>query len=111
MEVCALDLREYQLCAKFSKCEILAGSSGILRPCGIYRWYSSGSKEDRCHHRVAKADNSHRSKKFSRFSKLFQEICEGFLQDYDAFDKANLEEYQVHLDWQMREHFQLLKDL
>ena len=60
---------------------------------------------------MVKVDNSHRSKKFSRFSKLFQENCEGFLQDYDAFDKANLEECQVYLDWHKWKHFQLLNEL
>ena len=40
---------------------------------------------------MAKADNSHRSKKFSGFSKLLQEICEGFLQDSSSFDKDNSE--------------------
>ena len=81
MEVCALDLREHQLCAKFSKCEILAGSSGILRPCDIYRWYSSGSKEDRSHIRVAKVDNNHGSGFLSlvgyyrRFMKEFSKIA------------------------------------
>ena len=34
-------------------------------------------------------------KKFSRFSRLLQEICEGFLQDSGTFDKVNSEECQV----------------
>ena len=56
---------------------ILTGSSGILKPCGIYRWYSSGSKEDRSHIRVAKVDNSHGSEMFSEFNRLLREIYEG----------------------------------
>ena len=61
---------------------------------------------------MAKADNSHRSKKFSGFSKLLQEICEGFLQDYDAFDKDNSKK-NVKFNWMDRceERFMLLKDL
>ena len=44
---------------------------------------------------MAKADNSDWSEKFSGFSGLLQEICEGFLQDSSTFDKANLEKCQV----------------
>ena len=76
MEVCALDLREHQLCAKFLKCKILAGSSGILKPCDIYIWYSSGFEEDRSHIRVARVDNDHGSEMFSEFSMLLREIYE-----------------------------------
>ena len=82
-------LREHQLYAEFSKYDILAGSSGILRPCGIYRWYSSGSKEDGSHIRVAKVDNSHGSEIFSEFSRLLQEINEGIFQNSSAFDRAS----------------------
>ena len=60
---------------------------------------------------MAKADNSHKSKKFPGFSRLIQEINEGIFQNSNAFDRASSEKCQVHLDWQMREHFQLLKDL
>ena len=36
--------------------------------------------------------------KFSRFNKLLKEICEGFLQDSSAFDKANSENIKFKLD-------------
>ena len=36
--------------------------------------------------------------KFSRFNKLLQEICELFLQDSSAFDKANSENIKFKLD-------------
>ena len=36
--------------------------------------------------------------KFSRFNKLLKEICEGFLQDSNAFDKANSENIKFKLD-------------
>ena len=71
-------LREHQLYAEFSKYDILAGSSGILRPCGIYRWYSSGSKEDRSHIRVAKVDNSHGSAIFSELAGYYRRLMKEF---------------------------------
>ena len=36
--------------------------------------------------------------KFSRFNKLLQEICELFLKDSSAFDKANSENIKFKLD-------------
>ena len=36
--------------------------------------------------------------KFSRFNKLLQENCEGFLQDSSAFDKVNSENIKFKLD-------------
>ena len=60
---------------------------------------------------MAKANNSHRDKEFSESSRLLQEICERFLQDCSAFNKANSEKCQVCWTDKCEEHFQLLKDL
>ena len=85
-------LREHQLYAKFSKCEFWLDHVAFLG--------HVISKDD-----IQEDPNKIEAiiewprptivteVKFSRFNRLLQEICEGFLQDSSAFDKTNSEKY------------------
>ena len=61
---------------------------------------------------MAKAYNGYRDKEFSGFNRLLQEICERFLQDYNAFNVANSEK-KMSRSFGLKkyeEHFKLFKD-
>ena len=90
-------LRDHQLYVKFSKCKFwlnkVAFLGHVVSKDGIQ---VDSKKKKNCG--MAKANNSHRDKEFSESSRLLQEICERFLQDCSAFNKANSEKCQVCLD-------------
>ena len=91
-------LRDHQLYVKFSKCEFWLNKVAFLGHVVSKDGIQVDSKKKKKICGMAKANNSHRDKEFSESSRLLQEICERFLQDCSAFNKANLEKCQVCLD-------------
>ena len=87
------------------------GSSGILRPCDIWRWHTSGSKEDRSNYRMAKADNSTEVRNFLGLAGYYKRFVKDFSKI--ALPLTRLTQKNVKFVWADRceEHFQLLKDL
>ena len=88
-------LREHQLYAKFSKCEFWLDQVAFLGHVVSKDGIQVDPRKIEAVIDWPRPTAVTEVRSFLGFSKLLQEICEGFLQDSSTFNKANSEKCQV----------------
>ena len=75
------------------------------------RWYSKEYKEDRRRYRLAKANYSHLSEKFSGLAGYYKRFVKDFPKIVAPLTRLTLKNVKFNWTDRCEEHFQLLKDL
>ena len=75
------------------------------------RWYSKEYKEDRRRYRLAKANYSHLSEKFSGLAGYYKRFVKDFPKIAAPLTRLTLKNVKFNWTDRCEEHFQLLKDL
>ena len=91
-------LREHQLYAKFSKCEFWLNKVAFLGHVASKDGIQVDPKKIEVVAELPKPTTVTEIRSFLGLVGYLQEICERFLQDCSAFNKANSEKCQVCLD-------------